>query len=196
MSEEAPKQPFEPGLGPDPINEIKDAWNKRMKGVRIFGLIVSILMLVMGVLCLVFPLRTAYAVEVLATISLIAFGVMQIIGYFLQPCPLRSAPLLVCGLLNILLAWMLLSTQAIYLLMAFAYLFALILLLLGIEQLTFGSRMRAIGAGETGWLTANGAISWWRAVFPVPAGVVIGSARCCWARLPAGGRNTLRLSSS
>ncbi len=145
--------------GTNPIEELRQTWNKRLKSLRITGLVLSIIMIIAGILCFVYPLQAAYALEIFVTILLIAFGVVEIVEFFSLPAIMRTGGLLVSGLLNILLAWLLLSSQSIYMLAIFGFLFAFILLLLGIEQLVFHSRLSYFGITEgTGWLMANGII--------------------------------------
>lgn len=145
--------------GADPIEELRQTWNKRLKSLRVIALALSIIMIIVGVLCCVYPLQAAYALEVFVTVLLIAFGIIEIVEFFSLPTIVRTGGLLVSGLLNILLAWLLLSAQSMYMLAIFGFLFAFILLLVGIEQLVFRSRLTYFGIAEgTGWLTANGVI--------------------------------------
>lgn len=145
--------------GADPVEELRQTWNKRLKSLRITALVLSIVMIIVGILCFVYPLQAAYALEVFVTILLIAFGIIEIVEFFSMPTIVRTGGLLVSGLLNILLAWLLLSAQSMYMLAIFGFLFAFMLLLVGVEQLVLRSRLTYLGVTEgTGWLMANGII--------------------------------------
>lgn len=145
--------------GEEVIDEMKNQWNKNVRSMRIWGIIAAVLMMLIGVLCIVNPLETTYAIEVLASIALLCYGIWEIVRYTQKPWFLKTGVSLASGILNILLAIMLLSSPAEDMLLSFGFLFGLDLLMLGFEQVTATGRLHAIGVSETGYLTFGGILN-------------------------------------
>lgn len=144
--------------GDELLNEIRDKWNKNLRSTRIWGFIASIFMILIGIVCLAFPVQTTYFIEVLASIALLCFGIWEVVRYTQATPFLKSGVTLASGILNILLGIMLLTSPAADLLTSFGFLFGLNLLMLGFEKVTATSRLGAIGVAGTGWLTADGVL--------------------------------------
>lgn len=142
--------------GDELIDEIKTKWNKNLRSMRIWGFIASVFMILTGILCIIYPVSTTYFLEVLASIALLAFGIWEVVRYVQRPLFVRTGVSLASGILNIILAILLLTSPAETMLSSFGFLFGLDLLMLGFEQVTAAGRFRAIGASGTGWLTADG----------------------------------------
>lgn len=70
--------------GEDLITEIREKWNKNLKSMRIWGLIAAVFMIIVGILCIVNPLTTTYAIKVLASIALLVFGIWDTLKYAWQ----------------------------------------------------------------------------------------------------------------
>lgn len=145
--------------GNELIDEIKQNWNKNVKSMRIWGFIASIFMIVIGVLCMIYPVQTTYFIEILASVALLLFGIWEVVRYTQRSWFLRTGVSLASGILNIILALMLLSSPAEDMLLSFGFLFGLDLLMLGFEQVTTTGRLHMIGIADTGWLTASGVIN-------------------------------------
>lgn len=143
----------------DLINEIRENWNKNIRSMRIWGIIASIFMIVVGILCVVFPMTTTYVIEVMASIALLLFGIWEVVRYVKRSSFLRTGVSLASGILNILLAVLLLTSPKAEMLLFFGFLFGLNLLMIGFEMVTAAGRFRAVGIAETGWMMANGVIN-------------------------------------
>lgn len=141
------------------IAEIKDQWNKNLRSTRIWGIVASILMIVAGIVCIAYPVESTYAIEVFAAVSLLCFGVWQVVEYLQRPPFLRMGTGLASGILNVLLAILLLSSPAVDMMYFFGFLFGLDLMMLGFEQVTATGRLKAIGVTGTGWFTADGVLN-------------------------------------
>lgn len=142
--------------GEELFQEIKNKWNKSIKSLKIWGIIGSILMVIIGILCFFKPIQTTYFIEILASVALLVFGIWEIVRYVQKPVFIRNGVSLASGILNILLAIMFLTSPKEELIASFGFLFGLDLLMLGIEQLTSTGRLHSIGIADTGWLTADG----------------------------------------
>ena len=137
-------------------DEFVNHWNQKVKSVRTASFVISILMILLGILCFIFPMETMTVIEVLACIILIVLGVYQIIDYARSPLWFRSAGNLVSGILNIILGIMLLFSPRGVTTSTFAFLFGWILLLMGIEKISFGNKLNFFAVTGYGWLTESG----------------------------------------
>lgn len=145
--------------GDELINEIRDKWNKNLRSTRIWGFVASIFMIVIGIVCCFFPVQSTYFIEVLASVALLAFGIWEVVRYVQSSPFLRTGVSLASGILNIILAIMLLTSPAEEMLLFFGFLFGLDLMMLGFEQVTASGRLGMIGVAGTGWLTADGILN-------------------------------------
>lgn len=140
----------------DVTQEVQKEWNKNLKSLRIWFFVMGALLLVGGVVFLIWPIESAVALAVIAAIMLIVFGVFQIVEYCTMMPVIRSGALLLCGVLNIILGIMLLSSSPDVMVATFGVVFAITMLMMGIECLTIASRFKAIGISGRGWLIADG----------------------------------------
>lgn len=145
--------------GDELISEIKDKWNRNLRSMRVWGIIAAIFMIIVGFLCIVYPVQTTYAIEVMASVAILCFGIWEIVRYAQTTAFLRTGVRLASGILNVILGIMLLTSPAPDLLMSFGFLFGLDLMMLGFEEVTATSRYSAIGVTGTGWLTATGVLN-------------------------------------
>lgn len=141
------------------IDDIKDGWNKRVKSIRTWGFVIAILMIVLGVLCMIKPLQTTYALEVVVSAALVVFGIFGIVHYVKLPVMLRSGVTLASSILNIILGIMLLTSPADDVLSSFGFLFGLSMMMSGFEEITQTGTLHAFGIIDTGWMTFNGILN-------------------------------------
>jgi uncharacterized membrane protein HdeD (DUF308 family) len=134
-------------------------WNSHVKKFRTYSLIAGIIMVVLGILCMVYPVTTMVVIEVLASIVLLAVGITELVSYFQTPVYIRFSGGLLNGILNVMLGIMLLTSPKEALLASYAWLFAIAMLMFGISELGMASRARFFGMTDTGSLTAGGVLS-------------------------------------
>ena len=92
-------------------------------------------MLVLGILCIAFPFSSAYVMEIIASLLILAFGIAEIVIYMNAPIYVRFGGSLISGILNVILGILLLTSPSEELFTAFAFLLAVNLLMVGIEEL-------------------------------------------------------------
>lgn len=138
------------------IDELKNAWNGRVKNFRIWGIIMGILMTLLGIVACIFPVRTAIVVEIIASIFLLMFGIFEIVMHFQVPTMMRTGSGLVSGILNILVAIVLLTSPKDSMLVAFSFLLAADLMFLGIEEITAAGKLSYMGVDGLGISTWGG----------------------------------------
>lgn len=140
-------------------NYLREEWDRRLHSMRISGIILGVVMILLGILCLVFPVESVYVVEVIASAALIAFGILQIVEYIRLPFAYMIGGMLVSGILNIILGIMLLTSPTDAMLITFSFMFGIDLMCLGITQLSFSSALRFASAESYGWVIAQGIIN-------------------------------------
>lgn len=138
------------------IDELRKAWNKRVKSIRTCGIIVGIIMMVLGVMACIWPVQTALVVEVVASIVILILGIFEIYAYFSIPAMMRTGAGLVSGILNIIVAIMLLTSPEQDMLVSFSFLLAADLMLLGIEEISASGKLAFLGIGGLGMSVADG----------------------------------------
>lgn len=139
--------------------QLRTEWNKRIKKVRRAELILGIIMIVIGLLCIFFPMDSVSVMGIIASAAIMIFGIYEIVEYFSLPVYFRMGGLLVSGILNLLTGVLLLTLRAEEMLTIFSFLFAIDILMLGIEEISMSSSVAWIGLGDSGWLIASGIIN-------------------------------------
>ncbi len=134
-------------------------WNNNVKKFRTGSMIAGIVMIVLGILCMVFPVETIVVIEVIASIALLAVGIAEVAAYAEAPVFVRFSGSLLNGILNIMLGVMLLSSPKEALIATYAWLFAIALLMFGISELGIKNRLQFFGMTDTGSLTFSGVLS-------------------------------------
>lgn len=146
-------------LDPQLKQQLAQEWNARVRSIRTTGFVVSILMIVVGVLCLFFPIQSIYIGATVLTFFIIAFGVFEIAEYLSLPAFFRMGGMLASGILNIVIGIMLLALPAESMVIAFSFMLAFNLLMLGVEELSFTSFLRAFNVANYGWVIASSVLN-------------------------------------
>lgn len=139
--------------------ELRNNWNKRLRSMRIIALLLSILMMILGVVCFLYPVKTMGVLEKSAAFLILVAGVYEIINYFKTPVYFRQAFELFTGICNILLGCLLLFSPASFGLSTFSWLFAMISFITGIGLLHFSSQLRFFGIIGTSWMVVDGILA-------------------------------------
>lgn len=140
-------------------DDFRQFWNNNVKKYRTGSIVTGIIMIILGILCMVYPVETMVVIEVVASLALIAVGIAELVGYANTPVYIRFGGGLLNGLLNIMLGIILLSSPKDALIATYAWMFAIALLMFGISELSLKSRLQFFGVQNTGSLTLNGVLS-------------------------------------
>lgn len=136
--------------------ELRKNWNKRLRSMRFIAGILAILMIVLGVICFLYPVKTMGYLEKCAAFLIMLIGIYGIISYYRTPLYFRQAFELLAGICNSMLGGLLLFSPASLGLSTFSFLFAMISIIIGIGLLHFASQLRFFGILETGWMIVDG----------------------------------------
>lgn len=139
--------------------QIRTFWNQNVKRYRTYSITAGIVMLVLGVLCLIYPFETIIAMEYAASLLLIVYGGYQLYAFTVLPVFLRTGGVLLSGILNIMLGILLLSGPQQSMMATYAYLFSVDLLMIGIEQCVAYNHMKYYGLPNTGWMLLEGVVN-------------------------------------
>lgn len=143
----------------DLLYDVKKGWNQRLGSLRKTGFIIALVMIVVGVLCLIWPVQSTYVLEMIVSVVILAVGIWGLIRYFKLPQIWRSGASLFASILNIILGLLLISSPAADLLASFGFLFGMNMTVLGFEQLSATGTLRAMNVPETGWMSLNGILN-------------------------------------
>ena len=136
----------------------KDRWNKRVKGLRIACFIVGPILAILGVITMFYPVQSASVMSYVAIFAILLLGIIEIIDYFASDRMFRSGAILVSGILNIIIALILLYSPISVTLYTVSLLFAFTLLMVGIDKFTLVDRLKMVGETGTGWVIFSGVI--------------------------------------
>ena len=143
----------------DLAGEFISRWNKKLRSIRIYSYVISILMILFSVLCFIFPMQTVTVIEGIVCILLIALGIYQMMDYFHEPVWFRYAGGLVSGIFNVILGILLLASPKDVTISTFAFLFGWAMMLTGIEKISFGSKLNFFAVTNCGWVTVSGILN-------------------------------------
>jgi uncharacterized membrane protein HdeD (DUF308 family) len=139
--------------------QFRSFWNDNVKKFRTRSIIVGIILIILGVLCIVYPVDSLLVIEIIASIAMICAGVYEIVLYTKMPIYFRMGGGIVSGILNILLGILLLTSSKEAMFVTFAFIFSIEMLVVGIEEIAVYRRARFFGAEGAGWLLASGIIN-------------------------------------
>lgn len=139
--------------------ELRQNWNKRLRFMRLLALFLAVLMIILGVICFLYPVKTMGILEKCAACLILFMGIYGIISYYQTPFYFRQSFEILVGICNILFGGLLLFSPASLGLSTFSFLFAMISLIIGIGLLHFFSQLRFFGAIGMGWMIIDGILA-------------------------------------
>ncbi|WKY48339.1 DUF308 domain-containing protein [Eubacteriaceae bacterium ES3] len=140
-----------------------------LKSMKIFGIIVSILMIVMGVLVFTKPVFAAEIIFWLFELGILAYGIFSIVTY--AKSTVKNGWTLVTGIMAVVLGILLVMSSTLQTAGTFAFMLAFMSMSAGINQLSAGMTIKKSGAEGSGWLIASGVINLLLSVFLIFAPV-------------------------
>jgi uncharacterized membrane protein HdeD (DUF308 family) len=140
-------------------DSVRNFWNQNVKKYRITAIISGIIMLVLGIMGIIWPLQSTIILAYVIAAAMIVFGIVKIVGYTKTPAYLRTGLALASGILDLLLGVMLIFSGTEVMLYTLSYFFAFELIIAGIEELTFGNRVRFYGFDASGGFTFSGILN-------------------------------------
>lgn len=134
-------------------------WNRRVRSVRVSGIVLGALLALLGIVLGIFPGASVAVLETMAALLIVLLGAAEIAEFCSLPALLRRGGLLMSGVLNAVMGILLLTSPVEIGIQTFAFLFAFLLLLFGIDLLTLSGTLRYFDVGGRGWVVVLGIVS-------------------------------------
>lgn len=90
------------------IEEFKKNWNKKVKKLRCACYALSIFMIIVGIVCIFFPIQTFQIMKMIVSIVFIGFGAYLIVTYCLSTLFFKDPIIVMIGITHILFGMLLL----------------------------------------------------------------------------------------
>lgn len=145
--------------GFDPIVQFKNNWNRHVRSLRIGCFALGIAMVILGILCMAYPIEIFQLLQVVVSIVLMAWGIYQIITYLCTTSYFKEPLVIVMGIMNIMFGWFLLSTPVEITATMIAFMLAIVLMFSGAEKLSFANRMRNFAIPNTAMFRLSGIVT-------------------------------------
>ncbi len=143
----------------DYINDYIDQWNRSAGRAKTGMVVLGILLALSGFAALAAPLSTYAFVQGVISIVLIMHGAGQIATYVQTPEFFRNGAQLATGILNALLGVLLFMLPTSVMAGTIVYLLAFLLIMTGIERISFARQMRYYQIPASSMGTATGVLN-------------------------------------
>lgn len=143
----------------DYINDYIDQWNRSAGRAKTGMIVLGILLALSGFAALAAPLSTYAFVQGVISIVLIMHGAGQIATYVQTPEFFRNGAQLATGILNALLGVLLFMLPTSVMAGTIVYLLAFLLIMTGIERISFARQMRYYQIPASSMGTATGVLN-------------------------------------
>ena len=143
----------------DYINDYIDQWNRSAGRAKTGMIVLGILLALSGFAALAAPLSTYAFVQGVISIVLIMHGAGQMATYVQTPEFFRNGAQLATGILNALLGVLLFMLPTSVMAGTIVYLLAFLLIMTGIERISFARQMRYYQIPASSMGTATGVLN-------------------------------------
>lgn len=143
----------------DYIREFIESWNKKVKHLKWTLIAVAVVLVLVGVLCILFPIEVFTMMQILAAAALVVQGIYSIVSYAATTYYFRDPMQLVMGILNIVLGILVLASPVTLTASSLTVMFAFLLLFSGAEKIAFAGKLRYYRIMRTGLMTFSGVLS-------------------------------------
>ena len=143
----------------DYINDYIDQWNRTAHRAKVGMIVLGVLLALMGVAAVAAPMSTYSFIQGLIAAMLIVHGAGQIATYLQTPEFFRNGAQLACGILNAVLGVLLFMLPSAVMAGTLVYLLAFLLIMTGIERISFARQMRYYQIPASSMGTATGVLN-------------------------------------
>ena len=147
---------FDPNY--DYVNEFIEEWNKKVKKLKITGIVIALIMIVVGICCIFYPMETFSVIQGLAAAALIILGICNVAGYVASTYYFRDPMQIVNGILDILLGILLIFMPTAVTVSTLTFLLGFLLLFHGAERISLAGKLKFYRIMDTGFLTFGGVL--------------------------------------
>ncbi|WP_418742266.1 HdeD family acid-resistance protein [Enorma massiliensis] len=126
----------------DYVNEYIDTWNQKIRSAKAWMIALGAVLVLTGIASAVAPLGMYALIQGLIAGVLIVRGGSNIASYIQTPAFIRNGATLAAGILNALLGVLFFALPASFTASTLGFLLAFLLIMTGIERLSFAQSMR------------------------------------------------------
>lgn len=143
----------------DYVNDYVERWNGGVRATKRTMVVLGILLALSGILVVLSPLSTYSLIQSIAAVLLIVHGAGQIGSWARTPEPFRSGATLAAGVLNALLGLLFILLPPSFMASTLVYLIAFMLIVTGVERISFSRQMRFFSIPTSSAGTATGVLN-------------------------------------
>lgn len=140
-------------------SQIVDKWNKKVRLLRSIGGIIGVLMIVLAVFAIIFPIESLTLVGKFIGLVFLILAIYRFVDYLATPSFVRYPGNLVVVICNLLIGLLFLSSPLELTVNTTTCILAIVLLIYGINKLTFSYRLSLFGVKDARWVKVIGMIS-------------------------------------
>lgn len=140
-------------------SQVVDKWNKKVRLLRSAGGIIGVLMIVLAVFAIIFPFESLALVGKFIGLIFLILAIYRFVDYLATPSFVRYPGNLVIVICNLLIGLLFLSSPLELTVNTISCVLAIVLLIYGINRLTFSYRLGLLGVVDAGWVKTVGVIS-------------------------------------
>lgn len=133
----------------DYVDEFQRGWNRSVGSAKVWMIVLGVLLVIGGIAYAAAPLSLYGLIQAIVAVVLIVHGALQVVSYARTPEFFRSGVLLASGILNAVLGVLLIALPSYLTATTIGFLLAFMLIMAGIERLTFARSMKFYGTGST-----------------------------------------------
>lgn len=143
----------------DYVNDYIERWNKTAGRAKAGMIVLGIILALAGVAAIAAPIGTYLFIQTAIAVVLIVHGIGQVAAYIQTPEFFRNGAQLATGILNAVLGALLLALPASVMAGAVVYLLSFLLIMTGIERISFSRQMRFYQIPTSSMSTATGILN-------------------------------------
>ena len=143
----------------DYVNEYIDRWNRTAGRAKVGMIVLGVVLAIAGVAVILAPMGAYLMVQAVIAAILIVHGIGQVATYIQTPEFFRNGAQLASGILNAALGIVLLVLPSTVTAGAIIYMLAFLLIMTGIERISFARQMRFYQIPASSMGTATGVLN-------------------------------------
>ena len=143
----------------DYVNEYIDRWNQTAGRAKVGMIVLGVVLAIAGVAVILAPMGAYLMVQAVIAAILIVHGIGQVATYIQTPEFFRNGAQLASGILNAALGIVLLVLPSTVTAGAIIYMLAFLLIMTGIERISFARQMRFYQIPASSMGTATGVLN-------------------------------------
>lgn len=143
----------------DYVKEYIDRWNKTVGRAKVAMIVFGIILAIAGIAAMMAPLQVYIFIQSVIAVILMVHGIGQAAAYVQTPEPFRNGAQLASGILNAVLGVLLLALPSQLTAGVIVYLLAFMLIMTGIERISFSRQMNFYRIPTSSMGTATGILN-------------------------------------